>query len=210
MKKQETQLILAPHLGQNGVLEVDTLWQNSDYLALLCHPNPIAGGNMMNKVISTMYRFTRDKKMNVVRFNYRGVGRSSGNMEYGESEFIDTLHVLSWAIKQTNAKKLWLGGFSFGGYIACQLTNKLLTNNDINISLDKLILIAPSIEKNNTEGLILNKNNTKLIYGNNDELVNPKSLEKFAKKFEIKDTIIIPEAGHFFHGKLSILYESLN
>lgn len=209
MKNQTpTRLISAPHLGHDGVLEVDALWQDSDKLALLCHPNPLAGGNMLNKVVATMYRFARDHKMSVVRFNYRGVGKSSGRIQYGVGEFVDTLCVLSWALQQTQAQKLWLGGFSFGGFIACRLADVLLTTRRFDVVLDKLTLIAPSVEKNNPTTLVLDKQRTRLIYANDDEFVSPDSMANFARQFDIHK-VVVPQAGHFFHGKLSQLYQLL-
>ncbi|UZA28745.1 hypothetical protein LP097_07105 [Moraxella bovis] len=109
-----TTLILAPHMGDNAVLEVDAHWANSDTLAVILHPNPKAGGTMNNKVVTTLYRFCKENGMDTVRFNYRGVGRSSGEIEYGNGEYLDSLCVLDWALQQTNAKTLWLAGFSFG------------------------------------------------------------------------------------------------
>ena len=203
-----TELIDAPHIHTGAVLEVHALWQNSDTTALLCHPNPKAGGDMTNKVITTMYRFCRDNGMNVVRFNYRGVGRSSGKIQYGEGEFLDTLCVLSWAVHHSQTTKLWLGGFSFGGFIACRVADKLLTDNQFGIDLQRLALIAPSVEKNSPAGLLLDGSRTQLIYGDKDEFVSPKSMANFAKQFHL-DSNIIPDATHFFHGKLTQLKDIL-
>ncbi|MFO1365279.1 MAG: alpha/beta fold hydrolase [Moraxella osloensis] len=90
-------------------------------VAILCHPNPLQEGTMMNKVVTTMYRFARDQNMHVVRFNFRGVGQSTG--EYGNvtGEIEDALTVLQWIHSQTEARKLWIGGFSFGGFVAAKL-----------------------------------------------------------------------------------------
>lgn len=203
-----TQLIDAPHIQPNGVLEVDAVWQNSDRVALLCHPNPKAGGTMTNKVITTMYRFCRDSGMSVVRFNYRGVGRSSGMIEYGEGEFLDTLCVLSWILTQSPATKLWLGGFSFGGFIACRVADILWKSSQFNIELQKLTLIAPSIEKNDPTGLRLNPEKTYMIYGDKDEFVSVQSMTAFANGLGI-DYHVIPQTSHFFHGQLSQLKDAL-
>ncbi len=209
-----TQLILAPHIMAKGVLEVDAVLTDSDTLALLLHPNPKAGGNMMSKVITTLYRHCRAQGMSVVRFNYRGVGHSSGEMMYGRGEFLDALCVLSWALAQTSAKKLWLGGFSFGGFIACQVADAVLTKNYPDgfqvpdIELIKTVLIAPSIEKNNPQGLTLGAKTTYVIYGDKDEFVQPSSMYAFAQKFALPYKIV-PDTTHFFHGKLNELKQVL-
>ena len=210
MKNPNTILIPATHLSEQGVLEVDAIWQ-SHVLAIICHPNPKAGGNMNNKVITTIYRFCRMQGVSTVRFNYRGVGQSSGVIEYGDGEFFDTLAVLDWAIKCAHSRqiypnKLWLFGFSFGGFVACRVADYLV-NNPI-ITLDKLVLIAPSIEKNNPMGLNLDPNKTHVIYGDDDEWVSPNSMAKFSNDFGLSSTVMMG-AGHFFTGRLDELSQIL-
>ncbi|WP_066799859.1 alpha/beta hydrolase [Moraxella oblonga] len=201
-----TLLIDARHIHENAVLEVDAHFNDSDTLSLILHPNPKAGGDMNNKVVTTLYRFCKENNMNTVRFNYRGVGKSSGNIEYGNGEFLDSLCILNWAINQTKAKKLWLAGFSFGGFIACRVANELATKN-LNITLDKLTLIAPSIEKNDPSGLVLPKD-TLVIYGDKDEFVRPSSMNDFVYEFNLRQKIV-NNATHFFHGQLNQLKDSL-
>lgn len=206
-----SKLIDAPH----GKLEVDALWHNGNpkndntqHVALLCHPNPLQDGTMMNKVVTTMYRFARDSGMHVVRFNYRGVGQSTGS--YGDvvGEIDDALTVLQWIHSQTDARQLWLGGFSFGGFVVAKLA-QLLTEQGAFLGLDDfditdLALIAPSIEKNDTTDLILPTEKTFMIYGANDEVIAPSSLQQFGQDFNIR-TQVIDDTGHFFHGKLGDL-----
>ncbi|MDO4895912.1 MAG: alpha/beta fold hydrolase [Moraxella sp.] len=206
----KTTLIPASHLSDDGVLEVDATWQNNGTLAILCHPNPKAGGDMNNKVITTAYRHYRERGMSVVRFNYRGVGTSSGQIEYGDGEFFDTLAVLRWAIdeaknRQIHLDRLTVCGFSFGGFVACRVADFLVDNPLIN--LDKLVLIAPSIEKNDPTGLRLPVD-TLMIYGDDDEWVNPNSMVKFADKFRLR-THVIQDTGHFFNGRLRELDDAL-
>ncbi len=209
-----TQLIPAPHIMTGGVLEVDATFTDSDTLALLLHPNPKHGGNMMSKVITTMHRHYREQGMNVVRFNYRGVGHSSGEIEYGQGEFLDALCVLSWALSQTSARQLCLGGFSFGGFLACQVADVVLTGQAPNgfnlpdVKLVKTVLVAPSIEKNDPTGLVLDPKVTTVIYGNKDEFVKPSSMYDFSTKFELSYQVV-PNATHFFHGQLGELKQTL-
>ncbi|MFL1731758.1 alpha/beta hydrolase [Moraxella oculi] len=202
-------LIEAPQ----GVLEVDAIWQDGDTLALICHPNPLDGGTMNNKVVSTMYRFCRDAGMDVVRFNYRGVGRSSGVCEYGDGEFDDALTVLRWAMKKTTANRLWLGGFSFGGFVACRVADLIASHHEcggefLGVELVNLALIAPSIVRNDASELRLKANSAFVIYGDQDELVSPSLLDRFANERAFNQTVITG-AGHLFHGKLTQLKQAL-
>ncbi|MBH0005942.1 alpha/beta hydrolase [Psychrobacter sp. SWN149] len=205
------QLIPAPA----GVLEVDALWQqdnpnnlNTDTVALLCHPNPLFDGTMNNKVVTTMYRFARDNGMHVVRFNFRGVGQSTGEHDYAEGEVVDAMTVLQWIAEQTNARKLWLGGFSFGGYVTARVAEQVLEASHIwgvsDFEISKIALIAPSVEKNDSSDISLPVDKTFEIYGNADEVIEPDNMQAFADRLGI-EVSVVDGAGHFFHGRLSEL-----
>lgn len=202
-----------------GVLEVETLWQNdnpndaaTDTMAVLCHPNPLFEGTMNNKVVTTMYRFARDAGMHVVRFNFRGVGQSTGDHDYAVGEVEDALTVIQWATAQSNARKIWLGGFSFGGYVTARVAEQLLTSPQVwgleEVTISQVALIAPSVEKNDTSDLTLPTDKTFEIYGNQDEVIAPASMQDFAEKMGL-DVSIVDGAGHFFHGKLGELKKLL-
>lgn len=209
------QLIPAPA----GVLEVDALWQqdnpndpNTDTVALLCHPNPLFEGTMNNKVVTTMYRFARDNGMHVVRFNFRGVGHSTGEHDYADGEVVDAMTVLQWIAGQTNARKLWLGGFSFGGYVTARVAEQVMIAPHVwdvsDFEIAKIALIAPSVEKNDSSDLSLPADKTFEIYGNADEVIDPDSMQAFAESLGIAVSVV-EGAGHFFHGRLSELKKLL-
>lgn len=198
--------IQAPHIAPDGVLEVDAHFARQDTLALILHPNPKAGGTMNNKVVTTLYRFCREHEMDVVRFNYRGVGKSSGQIEYGQGEFLDSLWVLDWALTQSQTRRIWLAGFSFGGFLACRVADKILTHYH-DVKLQKLTLIAPSVERHDPTRLHLPKD-TLMIYGDQDEFVSPIAMQQFAQSFEIRQKCILG-ASHFFHGQLAALKQAL-
>ncbi len=204
-------LICAPA----GVLEVDALWQNdnpndlnTDTVALLCHPNPLFDGTMNNKVVTTMYRFARDNGMHAVRFNFRGVGESTGEHDYAEGEVIDAMTVLQWIAGQTGARKLWLGGFSFGGYVIARAAEQVTTLPHIwglsDFEVANVALIAPSVEDNDVSDLSLPIDRTFEIYGNADGVINPDVMQAFAEQQGIAVSVV-DGAGHFFHGRLSEL-----
>lgn len=206
--QQEVLLIDAP----NGKLEIEVLWQteptaNHDMLAVICHPNPMQGGTMNNKVVSTLFRFCRDCGMNVLRFNFRGVGRSTGIAGNGDGELTDALSALRYGLSQTQAKTVWLGGFSFGGFVACRLADLMAQSPEFaDITLGELALIAPSIVRNDASQLTL-PDNSYVIYGKDDELVAPSLLAAFARQRELPNTVI--DTGHFFHAKLVELRDAL-
>ncbi|MGP5403750.1 alpha/beta hydrolase [Psychrobacter celer] len=202
-----------------GVLEVDALWQqdnpndpNTDTVALLCHPNPLFDGTMNNKVVTTMYRFARDSGMHVVRFNFRGVGQSTGEHDYADGEVVDAMIVLQWIAEQTGARKLWLGGFSFGGYVTARVAEQVLEASHIwdvsDFELINIALIAPSVEKNDSSDIDLPADKTFEIYGNADEVIDPAKMQAFADRLGIAVSVV-DGAGHFFHGRLSELKKLL-
>ncbi|WP_201526701.1 alpha/beta hydrolase [Psychrobacter frigidicola] len=202
-----------------GVLEVDALWQqdnpndaNTDTVALLCHPNPLFEGTMNNKVVTTMYRFARDNGMHVVRFNFRGVGQSTGEHDYADGEVLDAMTVLQWLAGQTDARKLWLGGFSFGGYVTARVAEQVLVSPQVwglsDFEVNKVALISPSIEKNDSSDISLPIDKTFEIYGNADEVIAPANMQAFADNLGI-DVSVVDGAGHFFHGRLSELKKLL-
>src|SRR5690606_40827812 len=105
--------------GPAGVLE-GLYHDQSDArgLALICHPNPVKGGTMLNKVVSTLQRTARDAGYVTLRFNYRGVGGSAGihDMNFGEVD--DAEAALAWLQAQHPELPLTLLGVSFGGLVA--------------------------------------------------------------------------------------------
>ena len=91
-------------------------------LALILHPEPNRGGNMNNRVSLAMYKHFQDRGYHVMRFNFRGVGRSKGVYNNGEGELSDAATALDWIEAQCpNARACWVAGFSFGSWIGMQL-----------------------------------------------------------------------------------------
>lgn len=108
--------------GPCGVLE--GLYQDeadASGLALICHPNPVKGGTMLNKVVSTLQRTARDAGYSTLRFNYRGVGRSAGSHDMQQGEVDDAEAAVNWLLAQRPGLPLVLLGFSFGGFVAASL-----------------------------------------------------------------------------------------
>jgi alpha/beta superfamily hydrolase len=91
-------------------------------IALILHPEPNFGGNMNNRVSFAMYKLFQARGFSVMRFNFRGVGRSQGNYSGGEGELSDAATALDWIQSQCpGARSCWIAGFSFGALIGMQL-----------------------------------------------------------------------------------------
>jgi len=92
--------------------------------AVVCHPHPLQGGTMDNKVVFTLARVLRERGLHVVRFNFRGFGGSEGVHDQGRGELDDVRAALDLAaelsqgsLTQTREGSLLVAGFSFGSYV---------------------------------------------------------------------------------------------
>src|SRR5512138_3901935 len=92
-------------------------------VAVVCHPHPVHGGTMDNKVVITLARAFLQLGCRSVRFNFRGVGASQGRWDEGRGEVDDALAVI--AAQRMAGVPLFLAGFSFGGYVASQAAARL-------------------------------------------------------------------------------------
>ena len=91
-------------------------------IALILHPHPLFGGTMNNRATYELYHLFARKGFSVLRFNFRGVGRSQGEYDQGQGELADAATALGHLQSMNaNAPFAWVGGFSFGSWISMQL-----------------------------------------------------------------------------------------
>ncbi len=166
-------------------------------LALLCHPHPLHGGTMDNKVVQTVARALVQIGCTTVRFNFRGVGASAGSWGEGLGEIDDAAAVL--AAHRHSGQALLLGGFSFGGYVATQLAARLAPGSAS--AARRLVLVAPAVV-NFTAASV--PPDTVLIHGELDDVVPLQAVLDWARPQHLPVTVL-PGAGHFFHGQLPLL-----
>ena len=86
--------------------------------AVVCHPHPLFGGTLTNKVVHTLARTFNEAGMPSLRFNFRGVGASAGTHDGGPGEVQDTLAAVRYCRERWPQARLWLAGFSFGAAVA--------------------------------------------------------------------------------------------
>ena len=164
-------------------------------LAVVCHPHPLQGGTMDNKVVTTIARALTQRGWRVVRFNYRGVGGSAGAWDEGRGEVDDALAVI--AAHRVAGEALVLGGFSFGGYIAASAAAKLPEGE----KAQRLVLVAPSTVKHTAPPV---PDDTLLVHGEADDVVPLSASMDWARPQSLP-VVVVPGAGHFFHGQLMLL-----
>jgi len=172
-------------------------------VGVVCHPHPQHQGTMLNKVVHTLSRALNDLQIPVVRFNFRGVGASEGAYADGIGETEDVLAVAAWARKRFSGADLWLAGFSFGAAVAIRAAS--LT------TCAQLISIAPPVAR--MVSLLDRKRPAcpwLLIQGTADEVVAAGDVQDWARDLEPPpDLVLLPDVDHFFHGRLTLLRDTL-
>ncbi len=164
-------------------------------LAVVCHPHPLFGGTMDNKVVQTVARALLALGWSTVRFNFRGVGQSAGSWDDGRGEVEDALAVV--AQHRVPDQPLLLAGFSFGGYVAAEAASRLPEAE----RPQRLLLVGPSTEK---QQLPVVPEDTVVIHGESDEVVPLSATLAWAQP-QLLSVIVLPGVGHFFHGQLGWL-----
>jgi alpha/beta superfamily hydrolase len=169
--------------------------QAKSVTAVICHPHPLFGGTMTNKVVSTLARAFGDLGLRTVRFNFRGVGKSAGSFAEGVGEIEDLLAVVNWVKENFPQDDIWLAGFSFGAGVSAQVATK--------ISAAQLISIAPPVPRFGLLELPAVHCPWLIIQGEEDDVVVPAEVYAWVETRNPKPTLIrVPNAGHFFHGQL--------
>jgi len=164
-------------------------------LAVVCHPHPLHGGTMDNKVVQTVARALAQRGWRTVRFDYRGVRESAGTYDEGRGETEDALAVV--AAHRVLGEPLVLGGFSFGGFVAANAATRLGEAE----RPQRLVLVGPSTENFTLPAVPAD---TLVIHGEHDEVVPLSATLDWARP-QALPVVVVPGAGHFFHGQLPLL-----
>lgn len=203
MLTRETPVVIDGPVGQLEALYLDSAEPRG--LALLCHPNPVQGGTMMNKVVSTLQRTARDAGLVTLRFNYRGTGASGGSHDMGTGEVDDALAAARWLRAQYPDQPLTLLGFSFGGFVAASLGGRLEAQG---VKLARLFMVAPAVMRLRDEDALPQTCPITVIQPETDEVIDPQLVYDWSKDLSRPHELLkVAECGHFFHGKLPELKE---
>ena len=170
-------------------------------IALILHPHPKQQGTMNNKVTYTLYRAFADLGFNVLRFNFRGVGRSEGTFAQGEGEMRDAASCLNWLQSQNpDPSSCWIAGFSFGAWIGMQL---LMRRPEIK----SFISVSPPANLYDFSFLAPCPVPGLVIQGGADTIVSKDSVVRLSNRLSLQKGIdvslkTIRTADHFFQGHL--------
>jgi alpha/beta superfamily hydrolase len=169
-----------------------------DIVGVCCHPHPLYGGTLQNKVVHTLARACHDQRVPTVRFNFRGVGASAGSHDDGVGESEDAAVVADFARRATGATRLWSLGFSFGGFVAYRLA----TLRDCSA----LVTVAPPVQRFDFTKLPVPQCPWYIAQGDADDLVDHERVIAWARTLEPAPEVrILPGAEHFLHGRLTEL-----
>ncbi len=169
-------------------------------IVIVCQPHPQHGGTMHNKVAHTLARSFVRLGYAALRFNFRGTQGSEGEYDDGIGELDDALAALKWMRAEFADGPTWLAGFSFGAAIALRAA--------IEQPVDGLVTVAPAVNRF-ARGLTSQPQCPWLIVqGDQDELVDiEETIGWFNELSPGPELAVIPEAEHFFHGRLVDLRE---
>ena len=183
-------------------IETRARWANPP-IAVVCHPHPLHGGTLTNKVAHSMAKAFAELGVTSLRFNFRGVGQSHGSFDQGRGEVDDLQAAVDWLRARHPEAPLWLAGFSFGAYVAL--------SGQSQAQADRLLLVAPPVAMFDfpAEGGV--NISWMVVQGGADEIVDPAEVSAWVQQqTNAPEYVWMDDAGHFFHGRLIELKQHIH
>ncbi|MFL4974421.1 MAG: alpha/beta hydrolase [Microvirga sp.] len=183
--------------------------QKNAPIAMILHPHPQFHGTMNHQIIYQCYYAFAHRGFSVLRFNFRGVGRSQGSFDHGTGELSDAASALDWA--QTinpEARACWVAGFSFGAWIGMQL---LMRRPEI----EGFISIAAPANRFDFTFLAPCPSSGLFVHGSEDRVAPVKEVMSVIEKVKTQRGIqiehqMVEGANHFFDGKVEDLMTTVD
>ena len=178
-------------------------------LAIVLHPHPHFGGTMNNPIVYNLFYMFKERNFTVLRFNFRGVGRSQGEYDQGIGELSDAASALDYLQSMNqNSKHCWVAGFSFGAWIGMQL---LMRRPEIT----GFISVSPPANMYDFSFLAPCPASGVIIQGDQDEVATPSGTQKLVDKLRTQKHItiqhdVLPGANPFFEREMTPLMKSVD
>ncbi len=167
--------------------------------AVVAHPHPLFGGTMTNKVVQTMARAFVQCGWRAVRFNFRGVGASTGAYDEGRGELEDLLAVVQ--AQAPAGEPLALAGFSFGAFVTTHAAARLSASRPIS----RLVLVGTAVTRFEAAPVPDDlRSQALVVHGEKDDTVPLAAVLDWARPQSLPVTVV-PGGEHFFHGQLPLL-----
>lgn len=194
----EKLLIPGPAGQLEAELSMPEAYQAGGPVAVVCHPHPLYGGSLRNKVVHILADTFTDMGLPTLRFNFRGVGKSGGQFDQGQGEQDDLGSVVAWLQARYEGSPLWLAGFSFGAFVAYRAHRA--------VAAERMLLVAPPVSLfvfGAPEPMTIP---WVVIQGSEDEIVPVKEVENWVgAQPNPPEFRLMQDASHFFHGRLNDL-----
>lgn len=178
--------------------------------ALILHSHPQYGqtgpnaGNMKNVIVNTLYNTFAENGISVLKINFRGIGKSEGEFDNGPGEILDASLALDWLLNnKPRTKIVWVAGFSFGSWVAMQITMR-------RPEVTNFMIVSPPYNKYDFSFLSPCPTSGFVIHGSADSTVSEEYAREFVDKISKQKlaTInyeVINGADHLYRGKLDQL-----
>jgi len=185
--------------GPAGRLEA-LLWttpgENPPLVGLVCHPHPLYGGTMHNKVVYQVAKSLHGRGIPVLRFNFRGAGLSEGTHDKGHGEKEDVRAALDYLSKEFPNRPILLAGFSFGSRVGLRVGCE-------DARVTELIGLGMPVDSMNLTFLRGCAKPKLFVHSGNDEFGSRANIEElYATLPEPKRLVFVEGVDHFFKGKL--------
>lgn len=173
-------------------------------IAIILHPHPQFGGTMNNQIVYQLYYAFAERGFSVLRFNFRGVGRSQGAFDHGQGELSDAAAALDWAQAiSPEARSCWIAGVSFGSWIGMQL---LMRRPEI----EGFVSIAPPANRFDFTFLAPCPSSGLFVHGDQDRVAPIKEVTSVIEKLKTQKGIaiehaVVEGANHFFEDRVDDL-----
>jgi uncharacterized protein len=195
--------------GPTGHLEALLNAGSSDttHAAVVCHPHPIYGGTLHNKVVFHAMKALNALGMPVLRFNFRGTGLSQGEHDQGNGEVDDVRTALDWLDQEFHLPMIF-SGFSFGAAVGLRAA---CPDPRVEAVVGLGTPISPVDDRSYDYGFLKTCTKPKLfVSGSRDQFASKAKLEALVAPLpEPKKLVIIEAADHFFEGRLREMREAV-
>jgi alpha/beta superfamily hydrolase len=165
--------------------------------AVICHPHPLGGGNMHNGVVVAIARALAARGVMALRFNFRGVGDSEGQHDYGRGERTDLAGALDWLLTrpEVDAGRISVVGYSFGAWVA-------LAHAQTDARVAAVAAVSLVAEYGDVDSMQSFAGPKFFVTGESDALAPPDALGELVDQLPPPKTLrLVPGADHFWWGR---------
>jgi hypothetical protein len=186
--------------GPAGKLE--GLWRSGGHpdnfqkATILCHPHPVYGGTMENKIVARCARDISGGGIETLRFNFRGAGQSDGAFDSGRGERDDLRAAIDFVLGKSPQARLAIVGFSFGAWIGLEVGRS-------HPSVDVLVAIAPPVRMFEFPPLEASSRRKLVVYAGRDQYTAPEATRKWIEGLAPPvESYFVPDVDHFFDNRV--------